>query len=91
VPKPLDEMRDPRDKFSSVDCVIASAGVKIVAPDLEGALAGAPLFAVPSGEDVSKYCKMITEEIGRIRISRKLKASSLRQIRLGPWRRWLKF
>ncbi|MCW4003002.1 MAG: translation initiation factor IF-2 [Candidatus Bathyarchaeota archaeon] len=69
VPKPLDEMRDPRDKFTSVDCVYASAGVKIVAPGLEGALAGAPLFAVPSGEDVAKYCQMITEEIGRIRIT----------------------
>jgi len=69
VPKPLDEMRDPRDKFSSVDCVYASAGVKIVAPGLEGALAGAPLFAVPAGEAVSKYCKLITEEIGRIRIT----------------------
>ena len=69
VPKPLDEMRDPRDKFSSVDCVYASAGVKIVAPDLEGALAGAPLFAVPAGEDVAKYRKLITEEIGRIRIT----------------------
>ena len=49
-----------------------SAGVKIVAPDLEGALAGAPLFAVPEGEDVSKYCKLITEEIGRIRITKEI-------------------
>ena len=69
VPKPLDEMRDPRDKFSSVDCVYASAGVKVVAPNLEGALAGAPLFAVPAGEDPAKYAKLITEEIGRIRIA----------------------
>jgi translation initiation factor 5B len=72
VPKPLDEMRDPRDKFTSVDCVYASAGVKIVAPDLDGALAGAPLFAVPEGEDVAKYCKLITEEIGRIRITKEI-------------------
>ncbi len=72
VPKPLDEMRDPRDKFTSVDCVYASAGVKIVAPDLDGALAGAPLLAVPEGEDVSKYCKLITEEIGRIRIAKEI-------------------
>ncbi len=72
VPKPLDEMRDPRDKFTSVDCVYASAGVKIVAPDLEGALAGAPLFAVPEGEDAAKYCKLITEEIGRIRITKEI-------------------
>jgi translation initiation factor 5B len=72
VPKPLDEMRDPRDKFSSVDTVYASAGVKVVAPGLEGALAGAPLFAVPSGEDPAKYCKFITEEIGRIRIVKEI-------------------
>jgi translation initiation factor 5B len=72
VPKPLDEMRDPRDKFTSVDCVYASAGVKIVGPDLGDALAGAPLFAVPEGEDVAKYCKLITEEIGRIRITKEI-------------------
>ena len=72
VPKPLDEMRDPRDKFTSVDCVFASAGVKVVAPGLEGALAGAPLFSVPAGEDPSKYSKLITEEIGRIRIAKEI-------------------
>jgi translation initiation factor 5B len=68
IPKPLDEMRDPRDKFTTVNHVYASAGVKIVAPGLEGALAGAPLFAVPPNEEVEKYCHMITEEVGRIRI-----------------------
>jgi translation initiation factor 5B len=72
VPKPLDEMRDPRDKFTSVDCVFASAGVKVVATGLEGALAGAPLFAVPTGEDPAKYAKLITEEIGRIRITKEI-------------------
>jgi translation initiation factor 5B len=72
VPKPLDEMRDPRDKFTSVDCVYASAGVKVVAPGLESALAGAPLLGVPAGEDVAKYCGLITEEIGRIRIAKEI-------------------
>ncbi len=69
VPKPLDEIRDPRDRFSSVDCVFAAAGVKIVAPNLEGALAGAPLYVVPPGEDASEYAKLVTEEVGRIRIA----------------------
>ncbi len=69
VPKPLDEMRDPRDKFTSVETVYASAGVKVVAPGLERALAGAPLLSVPQGEDIGKYCNLITEEIGRIRIT----------------------
>jgi translation initiation factor 5B len=69
VPKPLDEIRDPRDKFSSVKSVSAAAGVKLVAPDLDGALAGAPLFAVPEGEDPGKYAKLISDEIGKIRIA----------------------
>jgi translation initiation factor 5B len=69
LPKPLDEMRDPRDKFTSVTSVYASAGVKVVAPNLERALAGAPLFAVPPGEDPTKIAKLVTEEVGRIRIA----------------------
>lgn len=69
VPKALDEIRDPRDRFSSVDSVSAAAGIKIAAPDLEGALAGAPLFAVPHGEDLEKYARLVSEEIERIRIT----------------------
>jgi len=70
VPKPLDEIRDPREKFSSVDSVSAAAGVKIVAPDLEGALAGAPLYAVPSGGSPEKYVKLVSEEIQKIKIAK---------------------
>ena len=44
LPKPLDEMRDPRDKFKPVSEVIAAAGLKITSPDLEGVLAGSPLY-----------------------------------------------
>jgi translation initiation factor 5B len=83
VPKPLDEMRDPRDKFTSVDCVFASAGVKVVAPGLEGALAGAPLFAVPVGEDPAKYANLITEEIGRIRIAKEIEGVIVKADTLG--------
>jgi translation initiation factor 5B len=83
VPKPLDEIRDPRDKFSSVDCVYAAAGIKIVATGLDGALAGAPLFAVPAGEDPATYCKLITEEIGRIRISTQIEGVIVKADTLG--------
>jgi translation initiation factor 5B len=69
VPKPLDEIRDPRDKFSSVDSVAAAAGIKIVAPDIEGALAGAPIYAVSRKETTDKYVKLVLEEIERIRIA----------------------
>jgi translation initiation factor 5B len=40
MPKPLDEMRDPRDRFTPVDSVYAAAGVKLVSPDLAGVVPG---------------------------------------------------
>ena len=83
VPKPLDEIRDPRDRFSSVDCVFAAAGVKIVASGLEGALAGAPLYAVPQGEESEKYAELVTEEIEKIRIAIDIEGVVLKADTLG--------
>jgi translation initiation factor 5B len=83
VPKPLDEIRDPRDRFSSVDCVFAAAGVKIVASGLEGALAGAPLYVVPQGEEPKKYSKLVTEEIKKIRIATDVEGIVLKTDTLG--------
>jgi translation initiation factor 5B len=83
VPKPLDEIRDPRDRFSSVDSVVAAAGVKIVAPELEGAVAGAPLYVVPKGEKTEKYTKLVSEEVGRIRIATDMNGIVLKADTLG--------
>jgi translation initiation factor 5B len=69
LPKPLDEIRDPRDKFSSVDSVSAAAGIKIAAPNLEAALAGAPLYVVPSEARLEEYVKMVSEEVEQIKIA----------------------
>ncbi|HUV98465.1 MAG TPA: translation initiation factor IF-2 [Candidatus Paceibacterota bacterium] len=69
LPKPLDEIRDPRDKFSSVDLVAAASGIKIAAPDLDTSLAGAPLYAVPPGEGAEQYVEMVSEEIEKIKIA----------------------
>ena len=83
VPKPLDEIRDPRDRFSSVDSVVAAAGVKIVATTLEGALAGAPLYAVPQSEEPEKYAKLVVEEIEKIRIATDVEGVVLKADTLG--------
>jgi translation initiation factor 5B len=83
VPKPLDEMRDPRDKFTSVDSVFAAAGVKIVASGLDGALAGAPLYAVAPGETTEKYAKLIEDEIKKIRITKQIEGIVLKADTLG--------
>ena len=42
-PKPLDEIRDPRERFDSVKEVHAACGIKISSPDLEGVIPGAPI------------------------------------------------
>ena len=49
MPKPLDEMRDPRDKFTPVDQVVAASGVKISTSDLAGVLGGSPIIGITDG------------------------------------------
>jgi translation initiation factor 5B len=63
LPKPLDEMRDPRDKFKPVTEVIAAAGLKVTSPDLEGVLAGSPLYVFDKakGEDELVRLKSMVE------------------------------
>jgi translation initiation factor 5B len=68
LPKPLDEMRDPRQRFDSVDEVVAAAGVKIVAPGLEGVVAGAPLRAVDSSSRLDDIVKEVQADVEAIRI-----------------------
>jgi translation initiation factor 5B len=67
-PKDLDEIRDPREKFTHVDIVHAAAGVKIVAPDIEGAVAGAPVYAVEDPEKLEEVKQKVADEVGSIRI-----------------------
>jgi len=83
LPKPLDEIRDPKDKFSSVESVSAASGVKIVAPDIEGALAGTSLYVIPSEEEKEKYETLVTEEVERIRISTDINGIILKTDTLG--------
>ena len=83
LPKPLDEIRDPRDKFSSVDMISAAAGVKIAAPDLEDALAGAPLYVVPFETDLEKYVETVSEEVEKIRVATDLEGIVLKTDTLG--------
>jgi translation initiation factor 5B len=68
LPKPLDEIRDPRDKFSNVTEIAAAAGIKIVAPNLDQALAGSPIYAVPEGESSEKLTSQIRDEVQKLRI-----------------------
>lgn len=63
LPKPLDEMRDPRDKFKPVNEVISAAGLKITSPDLNGVLAGSPLYVLEKKEDEDRLKPIVESEI----------------------------
>jgi translation initiation factor 5B len=69
MPKPLDEMRDPRDRFLLVEEVRAAAGVKIVTPDLEGALAGSPLVTVRPAESEVEARRRVESEVRSVFVS----------------------
>lgn len=83
LPKALDEIRDPRDKFSSVNSVSAAAGIKIAAPNLEDALAGAPLYAVPSESRLEEYVGIVSEEVEKIKIATDIDGVILKTDALG--------
>ena len=70
MPKPLDEMRSPEDRFISMDEVRAAAGVMIVAPDLDYALAGAPVLVVENEEEAEKIMRVVAEEVASVKVSR---------------------
>jgi len=67
-PAPMEEIRDPKKKFKSVDKVYAAAGIKIAAPNLERAIPGSPLMVV---KDEEKAKEAIEEEIERVKIDKK--------------------
>lgn len=70
MPKPLDEMRSPEDRFLAVDEVRAAAGVLIAAQGLEEAVAGAPLVSVSSLETIEEVVREVREEVNAIKVSR---------------------
>ncbi|EHR78607.1 translation initiation factor IF-2 [Thermococcus litoralis DSM 5473] len=68
-PKPLDEIRDPRYRFDQVEEVSAAAGIKIAAPNLEEALAGSPVIAARTEEEIERAKREILEQIKSVIIS----------------------
>lgn len=67
-PKPLDEIRDPKHRFSHVSEAFAACGVKIAAPNLENALAGSPLRVIANKDEIEKVKAEIMAEIEDVKI-----------------------
>lgn len=50
-PSPNDDMRDARKAFDDVDEVVAAAGIKLVCPNVDGVVSGAPLRVLRDGNE----------------------------------------
>jgi translation initiation factor 5B len=66
-PKPLSEIRSD-EEFEQVDSVRAAEGVKIAAPDLDDAMAGAPIRVVRD-RDIEAVIEEVKAELADIEVS----------------------
>ncbi len=78
LPKPLDEMRDPRDKFKPINEVEAAAGIKIASPDLEGVLPGSTVYATDDDAKADELKKSIESEMKSVFIKTETKGVILK-------------
>ena len=65
-PQPLAEIRTEK-QFEQVSSLSAAAGIKIAAPDLDRAMAGAPV-RVARGDDVDDVIREVEQEIAQIEV-----------------------
>jgi len=83
MPKPLDEIRSPEDRFLQLEEVHAACGIKIVASDLEGAIAGAPVRVVWSHDELEDTINEVAQEVSSIKLSREVNGVIVKADTLG--------
>jgi translation initiation factor 5B len=69
LPKDLDEMRDPRDKFTKVSEVHAAIGVKVIGSEFGDAMSGSPFFVAENKAHAEELAKEVESEISEFKIS----------------------
>ncbi len=65
-PKALEEIREAKKRFKKVDEVVAAAGIKIVAPNIDNVISGSPLLV--AREDLQGVKEDILDEIEDIKV-----------------------
>lgn len=68
-PKPLDEIRDPRERFDEVKEVSAAAGIKLVTQETEGVLSGVPVRVLGERHMEEVYREVMEESEPSIELS----------------------
>jgi translation initiation factor 5B len=80
-PKPLDEMRDPKDKFDNINSVSAASGLKLIGPGIEEALPGGQVYVVDNNAEELKA--KITEELDSVKFDHENEGVIVRADTLG--------
>ncbi len=80
-PKPLSEIRAD-DEFENVEEVVAAQGVKIAAPDLDDAMAGAPIRVVRD-QDLDEVVDAVQAELADIEVSTEEEGVTIKADTLG--------
>ena len=80
-PKPLSEIRAD-DEFDKVEAVVAADGVKIAAPDLDDAMAGAPIRVVRD-RDVGEVVAEVERELAEVEVSTQEEGITIKADTLG--------
>ncbi len=88
-PKPLQELRLGK-QFEPVDEVIAAAGIKISAPNLEKVIAGSPLIAVKDEKDIKEVEEILKKEVEEIEFKKNIEGIILKADSLGSLEALLK-
>ena len=68
-PKDLDEMRDPRDKFTKILEARAAVGIKIIGTGLKHVLPGSPFLVAKTMDKAEELAKEIKLELSQFRIT----------------------
>jgi len=83
MPRPLDEIRSPEERFLQLNVARAACGIKIVAPNLEGAIAGAPVRAVWTHTELENIIRDIKHEVSSIKLKREVNGVIVKADTLG--------
>jgi translation initiation factor 5B len=82
-PKPLDEIRDPEDRFERVKSVTAASGIRVSAPQLEGVVAGTPFRVLRDPSEAQGFWEEVEEELKKVRITSEINGVVLKADTLG--------
>jgi len=81
-PRHLQELRVEK-QFESENEVVAAAGIKIAAPDLENVISGSPIIAVKNEKDVEDARKTVQKEVEEVQFTKQIEGVVVKADTLG--------